>query len=193
MMESTQLVTQEKKIQNPIISEGNIQDNQIRWMKEAFVSAEEALRAREVPVGCVMVYQDQVIARGCNYVNETKNATRHAESVAIDHVLEWCQKNDHQSDKVFEEITVYVTVEPCIMCTTALRVMHISNVVYGCANERFGGCGSVLSVHTDELPDIGPPLHCISGVMAMQAVDLLKGFYKGENLNAPEDRRKIKS
>ena len=61
-----------------------------------------------------------------------------------------------------------------------------------CANKRFGGCGSILSIHTDELPDLGVKLECVGGVMADRAVSILKDFYKGENTNCPEEKRKVK-
>ena len=162
------------------------------WMEQALLWAEEAVQAKEVPVGCVMVYKEEVIAGGRNEVNETKNATRHAELVAIDRVYDWCREKALPAEEVFAEITLYVSVEPCIMCAAALRTVRIPLVVYGCDNDRFGGCSSVLSIHKDELSDLGPPFDCISGIYADRAVEMLKCFYKGENLNCPEDKRKIK-
>ncbi|XP_050409904.1 tRNA-specific adenosine deaminase 2-like [Patella vulgata] len=167
-------------------------EDHTRWMNRAMDLAREALKNKEVPVGCILVYKDQELAQGRNEVNETKNATRHAEIVAIEKVLKWCDENNKNSDEIFENITLYVTVEPCIMCAAALRQMKIPLVVYGCANDRFGGCKSILPVASDELPTLGPKLVCISGLLAEEAVDILKEFYKGENLNAPEDKRKIK-
>ncbi|XP_053376076.1 tRNA-specific adenosine deaminase 2-like [Mercenaria mercenaria] len=162
------------------------------WMEKSFEYAEDALKNGEVPVGCIIVYEETVLASGRNEVNETKNATRHAEIVAIDRVLEWCSDNGKDWREVFHNSTLYVTVEPCIMCTGALRNIGLGKVVYGCRNERFGGCGSVIPVHTDSLPQLGPKFECVEGVMAERAVDLLKDFYKGENTNAPESKRKIK-
>lgn len=164
----------------------------MKWMERTFEYAEEAMRNREVPVGCILVYEDKEIATGCNEVNETKNATRHAEIVAIDKVIQWCQHEGLNVDDVFKDSTLYVTVEPCIMCAAALRQVGVRKVVYGCANERFGGCGSILSIHTDELPDLGVKLECVGGVMADRAVSILKEFYKGENSNCPEEKRKVK-
>ncbi|KAL3857771.1 hypothetical protein ACJMK2_012408 [Sinanodonta woodiana] len=163
------------------------------WMEETFLLAEEALKLGEVPVGCAFVYKDQIIATGKNEVNETKNACRHAEIVAIDKVLNWCDERGDKSEDVFRESALYVTVEPCIMCAGALRQIGVSLVVYGCKNDRFGGCGSIISVHQAELPTLGQSFHCIGGVMTDRAVQLLKDFYKGENPNCPESKRKIKS
>ncbi|KAE8602311.1 hypothetical protein XENTR_v10013941 [Xenopus tropicalis] len=158
------------------------------WMHKAFQMAQDALNNGEVPVGCLMVYDNQVVGKGRNEVNETKNATRHAEMVAIDQVLDWCEKNSKKSRDVFENIVLYVTVEPCIMCAGALRLLKIPLVVYGCRNERFGGCGSVLNVAGDNIPDTGTEFKYIGGYQAEKAVELLKTFYKQENPNAPRSK-----
>jgi tRNA-specific adenosine deaminase 2 len=163
--------------------------------------AEEALAAGEVPVGCIMVYDNEMIGQGRNEVNETKNATRHAEMVAIDQVRRWCATCNLDNKVVLQNTALYVTVEPCIMCSAALRYVGMRKVVYGCRNERFGGCGSILNVHSDRYSSDGlkevdqalisaEPLNCISGVHADIAVNLLKEFYKGENPNAPNPKDK---
>ncbi|XP_021114978.1 tRNA-specific adenosine deaminase 2 isoform X5 [Heterocephalus glaber] len=128
-----------------------------KWMEEAMRMAKDALKNTEVPVGCLMVYNNEVVGKGRNEVNQTKNATRHAEMVAIDQVLDWCHQNGQSPSSVFEHTVLYVTVEPCIMCAAALRLMKIPLVVYGCQNERFGGCGSVLDVASADLPNSGRP------------------------------------
>ena len=126
--------------------------------------AEEALVAREIPVGCVFVRNDEFIARGRNRTNETRNvrllsrhrliftsetilqASIHAELAALAHIL----PNALHPERTFEpltDVTLYVTVEPCLMCASALRQVGIRKVIYGCANDRFGGCGGVLEIH----------------------------------------------
>ena len=111
--------------------------------------ARKALKVGEVPVGCIMIYKNEVIGTGRNEVNRTKNATRHAEMVAIDRVKLWCKNERLVFEDVLHDCCLYVTVEPCIMCAAALRLLGIPKVVFGCANERFGGCGSILNIHTD--------------------------------------------
>ena len=162
------------------------------WMNKTFELAEIALMKGEVPVGCIIVYEENILASGKNEVNETRNATRHAEIVAIDEVIKWCEKNDKNMEDVFKESELFVTVEPCIMCAAALRQVGIRKVVFGCRNDRFGGCGSILDVHCDSLPGLGPTLDCVGGVMSDKAVNLLKEFYRGENTNAPALKRKVK-
>ncbi|WAR01357.1 ADAT2-like protein [Mya arenaria] len=171
---------------------GTCNNVDVQWMETSFKYAEDALINKEVPVGCIIVFENDIIATGRNEVNETKNATRHAEVVAIDKVLNWCEGNGKKSADVFRGSVLYVTVEPCIMCTGALRCVRLGKVVYGCGNDRFGGCGSVMDIHTDDLPNLGPQFECIGGLMAGRAVNILKEFYKGENINAPECKRKVK-
>ncbi|KFV68032.1 tRNA-specific adenosine deaminase 2, partial [Dryobates pubescens] len=156
--------------------------------------AKEALENGEVPVGCLLVYQGEVIGRGRNEVNETKNATRHAEMVVIDRVLEWCKQHNRDYTEVFADSVLYVTVEPCIMCAAALRLMKnlgvhlLPYILCGCRNERFGGCGSILSISSDDMVNTGEPFECVSGYRAKEAVELLKAFYRQENPNAPKSK-----
>lgn len=157
-----------------------ITDQDKQWMKRALTSAEKALKDGEVPVGCLFISAEQVVAEGANTVNETKNATRHAEMFCIDQVLAACVP--------FSSISVYVTVEPCAMCSCALHNLGVNRVVFGCANDRFGGCGSVVNVseyHSNPVPVIG-------GLYADEAMSLLKTFYKGVNPNAPPSKVKTR-
>nr|XP_040017068.1 tRNA-specific adenosine deaminase 2 [Gasterosteus aculeatus aculeatus] len=160
-----------------------------KWMSCAFDMAKDALQNGEVPVGCLMVYADEVVGKGRNEVNETKNATRHAEMVALDQLLDWCRRGNLEVSGVCQQTALYVTVEPCVMCAAALRLLHIPVVAYGCRNERFGGCGSVLDVSSAHLPETGTAFKCVPGHRAEEAVEMLKSFYKQENPNAPKPKR----
>lgn len=174
------------------------------WMKHALTVAQKGLSQGEVPVGCILVFKGKLISEGHNEVNATLNATRHAELVAYDKLLSYCQAEDLNVTEVCHYLTLYVTVEPCIMCACALRLAGICHIVYGCGNERFGGCGSVLNVHnrslcthlttTEKLMSLQtkednqstvtlPPLVITSGVLKMEAIKLLQQFYEGSNPN----------
>ncbi|KAI9596499.1 cytidine deaminase-like protein [Syncephalis fuscata] len=146
------------------------------YMREALECAKEAYEHAEVPV----------IGRGRNETNVTLNATRHAEFVAIDSIL----ATGHASASVFKECDLYVTVEPCVMCASALRQLGFQNVYFGCRNERFGGCGSVISVHTDFASSQYPPLRIHEGYYREEAILWLRRFYLRENEHAPEPKRK---
>lgn len=151
-----------------------------KYMEDALEAAKKANEINEVPVGCVFLYQNKIIASGCNLVNATKNATRHAEFVCIDQVLEFCRLESLNFNEIFQEISVIVTVEPCIMCAAALCNLKVKEIIYGCANDRFGGetVVNVSNILKSKVPMRG-------GVRADEAMNLLKEFYKGENPSAP--------
>ena len=138
-------------------------------------------------MGCVFVVDGKVIGRGSNETVETKNATRHAEMVAIDSIVDANGGNS----SVLERATLYVTVEPCIMCAGALHLLKVPKVVYGCRNEHFGGCGTVLDVAgLSGLPH--PKIQPCEGVEAEEAVNLLQSFYSQDNPLAPEAKPRLK-
>ncbi|KAG5564994.1 hypothetical protein RHGRI_001012 [Rhododendron griersonianum] len=123
----------------------------IAFMELAVQQAKDALDSLEVPVGFVIVEDGEVIASGRNRTTETRNATRHAEIEAIDILLEQWHQNGLSAVEVaenFSKCVLYVTCEPCIMCAAALSILGVKEVYYGCANDKFGGCGSILSLHS---------------------------------------------
>lgn len=161
--------------------------------QECIDQAKIALEEKEVAIGCVFYdsRSKRVIARNRNSVNATKNATRHAELNCIDDVLKFCQDTDQNPKEIWSHVDVFVTCEPCIMCARILRNLRVRHVYYGCSNERFGGCRSVLNVIDCEQID-EPKLEYSHGIRGEETINLLKTFYSGENLNAPECMRKIK-
>ena len=159
---------------------------QEKFMNEAMEMAEVALKKQEVPVGCVVVYENAVIARGCNEVNLTKNATRHAELVALDNLYKYSQDSNISLEQLCSSAALFITVEPCIMCAFALRTVGLVDVIYGCRNDRFGGCGSVLDVRAgctgSNLPVLNArPSTC--SWAAERSKKLLQKFYEGANPN----------
>ncbi|XP_022987354.1 tRNA-specific adenosine deaminase 2-like [Cucurbita maxima] len=168
------------------------------FMELAIRQAKLALNSLEVPVGSVIVEDGVVIATGRNRTNETRNATRHAEMEAIDILIEAWQRDGLSTSEVadkFSKCKLYVTCEPCIMCASALSILGIKEVYYGCANDKFGGCGSVLSLHlgSREAPSSsngqGRGFKCTAGIMASEAVALFRSFYEQGNPNAPKPHR----
>ncbi|KAJ5632225.1 hypothetical protein N7490_008564 [Penicillium lividum] len=152
------------------------------FMKQALLMGEKALQSGETPVGCVLVYNDQIVGYGMNDTNRSMNGTRHAEFLAISEVLQKYPKS------ILQSTDLYVTVEPCVMCASALKQYRIRSVYYGCANDRFGGTGGVLSIHSD--PSIDPTYPVYGGLFAQEAVMLLRRFYIQENEKAPNPRPK---
>ncbi len=163
-------------------------------MRLALDEARKALAEDEVPVGCVVLDSSgAVVARGHNLTNRTCDPTQHAELVALQTLAD-----------VRVAHTLVVTIEPCIMCAAALRQLprghRLSRVVFGARNERFGGAGTVLSVLKRDdgeatacgLSERGP-LAVREGVLAEEAVAVLKLFYSRENVKyAPEEKRRKK-
>ncbi|KAM5553700.1 tRNA-specific adenosine deaminase TAD2-like [Rosa sericea] len=183
------------------LGEDNRNDDTLMFMDLALEQAKLALDSLEVPVGCVIVEDGKVIASGRNRTNETRNATRHAEMEAIDTLLEqWREKRLSASEvaEIFSKCNLYVTCEPCIMCAAALSIVGIKEVFYGCANDKFGGCGSILSLHSSSSEALmsggvpqGKGFKCTGGIMASEAVSLFRNFYEQGNPNAPKPHRPL--
>lgn len=155
-----------------------ITDEDKKWLDMAMECAEEALalpgRLKEVPVGCVLVQDGQCIAKARNEVNETRNATRHAELVCLGQCSEVTD---------LSQCTVYVTVEPCAMCAAALYCARVRRIVFGCKNDRFGGA-TVVDVAALLQPHLAPPMTVLQGgYRAEDAMALLQAFYRGQNPN----------
>lgn len=151
------------------------------YMLIAIGQAEEALLKKEVPVGCVFVHDSgEVLAVGANETNRSLNGTLHAEFVAIKKILQY-----HEAS-VFHETSLFVTVEPCIMCASALRQLGIKHVVFGCGNDKFGGCGSVFSMHDDAWKTDIAAYPVTPGILRKEAIMLLRRFYLLENDTAPK-------
>ena len=111
-----------------------------KYMKAAMKQAMKAEALDEVPIGCVIVYEDKIIARGYNRRNTDKNTTSHAEMTAIR------KASKKLGDWRLEGCTMYVTLEPCQMCSGALVQSRISKVVIGTMNPKAGCAGSVLNL-----------------------------------------------
>ncbi|KMZ74585.1 tRNA-specific adenosine deaminase [Zostera marina] len=172
----------------------------LSFMELALQQAKYALENLEVPVGCVIVENGKVIASGSNRTNAFRNATRHAEMEAIDILLKEWQENELSQLQIaekFSKCVLYVTCEPCIMCATALSILGIGEVYFGCPNDKFGGCGSVLSLQDrhsykgSQVPE-EKSFKCSGGVMSLEAVALLRSFYEQGNPNAPKPHRPVR-
>ncbi|KAJ0396752.1 hypothetical protein P43SY_009707 [Pythium insidiosum] len=153
---------------------------------------ERALARGEVPVGCVFVYDGEVIAQASNRVNELYNATKHAEIVAIEAIA---ARFGDRTAAVLAESTLYVTCEPCIMCAGALSQVRLKRCYFGCHNDRFGGCSSVLSLHEKSAFPDSQHYHgfpCESGLLRDEAVALLKRFYEMDNPRVEDSKKRRK-
>lgn len=138
-------------------------------MEAALREARAAAKADEVPVGCVIVREGVLIGRGHNQVETLRDATAHAEILAIgaaSGALESWRLSD---------CTLYVTLEPCSMCAGAIVLARLGRLVYGAADPKAGGCGSVLDVIHE--PRLNHRVEIISGVRADDCGTLLMEFF----------------
>ena len=155
-------------------------DQHIKYMKEALKQAKKAYALGEVPIGCVIVYEDKIIARGYNRRNTDKNTLVHAEITAIN------RASKKIGDWRLEDCTLYVTLEPCQMCAGAIVQSRITNVVMGCMNPKAGCGGSVLNIL--EMPEFNHQVNVIRGVMEEECSQVLQEFFKELRIRNKEEK-----
>ena len=151
-----------------------------KYMKEALKQAKKAYALGEVPIGCVIVYEDQIIARGYNRRNTDKNTLAHAEITAIN------RASKKIGDWRLEGCTLYVTLEPCQMCSGAIVQSRITNVVMGCMNPKAGCGGSVLNIL--EMPEFNHQVNVLRGVMEEECSQILQDFFKELRIRNKEEK-----
>ncbi|NIT35298.1 MAG: tRNA-specific adenosine deaminase [candidate division Zixibacteria bacterium] len=145
----------------------NVDD--VRFMREALAAAKKAAAAAEVPVGAVVVADGRVIARGRNRTEATGQAIAHAELEALR------KASGAVGDWRLDGCTLYVTLEPCPMCAFAAVLSRVDRIVYGAADPKFGGCGSVVNVPAR------PFNHRVAvegGILAEECSALLREFFR---------------
>ena len=155
-------------------------DQHIKYMKEALKQAKKAYALGEVPIGCVIVYEDMIIARGYNRRNTDKNTLAHAEITAIN------RASKKMGDWRLEDCTLYVTLEPCQMCAGAIVQSRITNVVMGCMNPKAGCGGSVLNIL--EMPEFNHQVNVTRGVMEEECSQILQDFFKELRIRNKEEK-----
>lgn len=141
-----------------------------KYMKEAIRQAKKAYALGEVPIGCVIVYQDKIIGRGYNRRNTDKNTLAHAEITAIN------KASKKLKDWRLEKCTLYVTLEPCQMCAGAIVQARVTRVVMGCMNPKAGCGGSILNIL--EMSAFNHQVQVERGILAQECTDLLTTFFK---------------
>jgi len=139
-------------------------------MKKAYEQAKKAFSLNEVPIGCVIVYNDEIIGEGCNKRNSKKNPLCHAEIEAINNACKII------GDWRLEDCTLFVTVEPCPMCAGAIVQSRIKEVVFGTRNEKAGCCGSILNILNCER--LNHQVNIVEGIMREECGKLMSDFFK---------------
>ena len=140
-----------------------------RFMFAALQEAEKALEENEVPVGAVVVKENKIIGRGYNQVEKLKDATAHAEMIALTAAA------NHLGNWRLSECSIYVTLEPCAMCTGALLASRIKELYFAAFDPKFGACGSVYNLAEDGKTN--HKINVYSGIYAEESKKLLEEFF----------------
>ena len=141
-----------------------------KYMKEALKQAKKAYLLGEVPIGCVIVYEGKIIGRGYNRRNTDKNTLSHAEITAIR------KASKKMGDWRLEGCTLYVTLEPCQMCSGAIVQARVTEVVIGCINPKAGCGGSILNIL--EMPQFNHQVKVTRGILGEECSRMLTTFFK---------------
>jgi tRNA(adenine34) deaminase len=143
-----------------------------QFMREALKLAVKAFEAGEVPVGAIVVHGGRVIGRAHNQVEMLKDATAHAEMIAI------TQAAAAIGDWRLEQCTLYVTKEPCPMCAGAAVLSRLQRLVYGVKDEKMGGAGGAMNITGQ--PEFNHRVDVVGGVLADEAIGLLRTFFENQ-------------
>ena len=156
-----------------------------KYMKLAIKQAQKAFDLGEVPIGCVIVYEGKVIGRGYNRRNTDKNTLAHAEITAIN------KASKKIGDWRLEDCTLYVTLEPCQMCSGAIVQARIPKVVIGCDNPKAGCAGSILNILNH--PAFNHQVDTVKGVLEEECSRMLKVFFSDLRVRLKTERESKKS
>lgn len=140
------------------------------FMQEAIKEAQKSLEKEEIPIGCVIVKDGQIISRGHNAREECNQAIMHAEIMAI------TEANQKVGNWRLLDCTLFVTIEPCVMCSGAIGLARIPNVIYGAKNAKFGGAGSLYDILTDER--LNHRVTVETGILEKECAAIMQTFFR---------------
>ncbi len=168
--------TEEEAVQ---LTEPEPQDE--HFMREALKQAKRATRYGEVPIGCVIVCDGQIVGRGYNRRNTNHTTLAHAELTAID------RASRKLGDWRLEGCTLYVTLEPCQMCSGAIVQSRIDRVVVGTMNPKAGCAGSILNIL--QMPAFNHQTALTIGVLRKECTDILQDFFRDLRIRNKEEKK----
>lgn len=142
-----------------------------KWMRQAIKQAKKAEKLEEVPIGCVIVHNDKIIARGYNRRNTDHTSLAHAEMMAIKKA---CKKI---GDWRLEECTLYVTLEPCQMCAGAIVQSRVKRVVIGAMNKKAGCAGSIFNLLEEDR--FNHKAEVTRGILEEECAEMMSEFFRG--------------
>ena len=153
-----------------------------RFMKKALHQAKRAAAIGEIPIGCVIVRDGKVIARGFNQRRSRKTTLAHAEMIAID------RASRKLGDWRLEGCTMYVTLEPCQMCSGALVQSRIDRVGIGTMNPKAGCAGSILNIL--RMPEFNHQVEITGGVLQEECSAVLQDFFRDLRIRVKEEKKR---
>lgn len=148
------------------------------FMNEALRLARKAFEKEEVPIGAVVVREGKIIGRAYNQVELLKDATAHAEMLAI------TQAEAAVGDWRLNDCDLYVTKEPCAMCAGALVHVRMRRVIFGCPDPRAGAAGGIINLL--QMSGLNHRCDIVGGVLSDECAALLKGFFQSQRLKISE-------
>lgn len=150
------------------------------WMQYAFKEAEKAFEKNEIPVGAVVVFENRIVGRGFNQIEMLQDPTAHAEMIAITSAVATI------GSKWLNGATLYVTLEPCVMCSGAIVLARMEKVVFGAYDAKTGACSSLYNIVQDER--LNHRAELAGGIMEGKCSSILKDFFaklrkRSQNMN----------
>ena len=155
-----------------------------KYMREAIKQAKKAAAIGDVPIGCVIVYEDKIIARAYNKRNKNKTTLAHAELLAI------AKASKKLGDWRLEDCTMYITLEPCQMCAGAIVQARILRVVIGSRNPKSGCAGSVLNLL--QVKEFNHQVELTEGILQEECSAMLSEFFKELRKIQKEKKKQLK-
>ncbi|HZK75306.1 MAG TPA: tRNA adenosine(34) deaminase TadA [Candidatus Kapabacteria bacterium] len=146
-----------------------------RWMKLALAEAEKAFDLDEVPIGCVIIQNGRLIAKGHNLTEQLKDATAHAEMMAI------TSASAALESRYLTETTLYATIEPCPMCAGAIVLARIPHLVFGAYDLKAGACGTLYNIPQDKR--LNHQVEVIPGVLDADCAALMQEYFRRRRPN----------
>lgn len=147
----------------------NFSEDVYKFMFAALQEAEKAFEINEVPVGAVVVHKNKIIGKGFNQIERLKDPTAHAEMIAL------TAASNFMNSWRLNACDLYVTLEPCIMCTGALMLARINNLYFSSFDPKFGACGSVYNLAEEN--KYNHKVNVFSGILNEESQKMLKDFF----------------
>lgn len=141
-----------------------------KYMKEAINEAKKAYKLNEVPIGAIIVYDNKIIGKGYNMRNSLKNSLAHAEIMAIN------EASHYIKDWRLENCEMYITLEPCPMCSGAILQARIPKIVFGARNPKAGFAGSILNILN--MTELNHRVEIVEGILKDECSNLMVEFFK---------------